>query len=871
MKKLLFICFVFICLSVYSQDLQKIDSLNVAIEKYSNTNNWKQLIEVYFEKGKIYYSESNYEDAQKHFLKVDSITKQYDFIDKNTVMALLLRSNISRSTFTYDGVEAANTLGEEALSNAKKIKDEELIYTIYKDLAYVKNLIDDHEEAKKMLDLAFQYYLKKEDHKRISWLYRIYGSHYNDVDSLKKSEAVRKEYIEYFRVHTDSIELAKALSDLGDFYQLKLNQCQKAMPYLQEAKLVYEETKVTNTRAYLYLIENLAICNADKEEYQLAYDYYKQAYNLRKDIVREDNDATTRKLEAKYQAEKKEQEIALLKSQNAIVEQQKNNQRYLIFGIIGLSSIAILFFFFLYRNKQKTTQKLKELDSFKSRLFANISHEFRTPLTLISGPIDKRLNQANLNDDDKNEFEMIQRNSSRLLNLVNQLLDLSKLESGHLNLKVAKGNLSLLLKALASSFLHTARQKNISYTISIAEINNVWFDKDVVEKTVVNLLSNAFKYTSEGGYVNFSTSIVENHVALYIENDSQKFTKSQIENLFNRFYQIDENAQGVGIGLSLVKELVTLSHGHISVENTSNNSVAFKVSLPILKAQFKPDEITDEIYEPAIVESKNTLVETDSQEDKIIDEDLPILLIVDDHEDIRNFIKSAFKNNYHIIEASNGEIGVEKALELIPDIIISDVMMPKLDGFQLSETLKKDERTCHIPIILLTAKADDVDRFIGLETGADDYIVKPFKIRGLETRVKNLMTSRERLRERYSQEIILKPKDIAISNFDEQFLEKVQNVLDQKLVESSFSIEEFSKAVGMSRMQLHRKLKAITGLSATEFIRSQRLKLAASLLKKSDANVSEIGYLVGFNDPSYFAKCFKEVYGCSPSEYASKA
>ncbi|WP_267156247.1 response regulator [Xanthomarina sp. F2636L] len=852
---------------MYSQDVKQ-DSLDNLLQQAKQNNSWKTTISLLYNKGKLYYSENNYEPAEKHFLSIDSIAKHNSYMDKNTVMALLLRANISRNTFTYDGTETANILGEEALSNAKKLNDEALIFAIYKDLAYTKNLKDDHTEAKAMLDLAFQYYLKQEDHKSISWLYRVYASHYNDVDSLKKSEAIRKEHLMYFRTHTDSLELANALGGLGYFYRLKMNQCEKAMPYLQEAKIIFENIQLTNIRSYLYLIENLAICHADRNEYPLAYEYYKQAYNLRKDIVRESNKVTTRQLEAKHQAIEKEQEIALLKSLNELSQQQKTNERYMLLGGIGLTSIAGLFFFFLYRNRQKTANKLQELDAFKSKFFANISHEFRTPLTLISGPIDKRLEHGELSDEDRNELQMIQRNSNRLLNLVNQLLDLSKLESGHLKLKVVQGNLSLLLKAITSSFQLIAKQKNIHYTLDIAEMDQAWFDKDVIEKTVINLLSNAFKYTPEGGYVRCSTSIIENRLEFCIENYSHQITKTQIENIFNRFYQADENAQGVGIGLSLVKELVTLSYGEISVESPSVNSILFKVDLPIFKENFHPNDLVEDPFIPSAIETNYVMVDAESPLEESIDEDLPILLVVDDQEDIRNFIKSAFKNTYQVVVASHGDIGVEKAIELIPDIIISDVMMPICNGFQLTETLKQDERTCHIPIILLTAKADDADRFMGLETGADDYLVKPFKMRGLETRVKNLINSRLKLRERYSQEIVLRPKDIAISNFDEQFLEKIQDVLDHKLTESSFNIEEFSKSVGLSRMQLHRKLKALTGLSATEFIRSQRLKLATDLLKKSDANVSEIGYTVGFNDPSYFSKCFKEAYGCSPSDFA---
>ncbi len=223
-----------------------------------------------------------------------------------------------------------------------------------------------------------------------------------------------------------------------------------------------------------------------------------------------------------------------------------------------------------------------------------------------------------------------------------------------------------------------------------------------------------------------------------------------------------------------------------------------------------------------------------------------------------------------VIEAKDGKEGIEKALEFIPDIIISDIMMPKANGLELCETLKKDERTNHIPIILLTARTGEKTQFEGLETGADDYIIKPFKIKHLETRVKNLVTSRNQLRDRYSQEVILKPMDISISSIDQKFIERTQTVLDEHLTDPGLNIEDFSKHLGLSRMQLHRKLKAITGFTATEFVRSQRLKLAASLLEKYDVGISEICYKVGFNSPSYFSKCFKEAFGCLPSEYAQK-
>jgi len=248
-------------------------------------------------------------------------------------------------------------------------------------------------------------------------------------------------------------------------------------------------------------------------------------------------------------------------------------------------------------------------------------------------------------------------------------------------------------------------------------------------------------------------------------------------------------------------------------------------------------------------------------------ENNPILLIVDDNADIRTYVSSLFESTYTILKAKNGQEGIDLAIERIPDIIISDIMMPVKTGIDLCNMLKVDERTSHIPIILLTAKAGEEHEIKGIKTGADDYVTKPFNEELLKTRVEKLIENRKKLQLRYSQEVILRPKDITITSVDEQFLERLQKVLDNKLLESSFSIENFSKAVGMSRMQLHRKLKALTGLSASEFIRSQRLKLAAQLLKKSEINVSQVGYSVGFNDHAYFSKCFKEMYHCTPSEY----
>jgi DNA-binding response OmpR family regulator len=391
-----------------------------------------------------------------------------------------------------------------------------------------------------------------------------------------------------------------------------------------------------------------------------------------------------------------------------------------------------------------------------------------------------------------------------------------------------------------------AAKKDIAFNIEVIDLEEAWYDRDVIEKIMANLLSNAIKYTKEEGRVTLRAHRKGDKALLSVENTALTMDPRSLEKLFDRFYQADSHTEGVGIGLSLVRELVHASHGTIQINAVNKGTFQIVAELPISRQAFKTEEIVVEklqgsntpIQKPPLVANVENLEEFTEADDR------PIILVAEDNADVRKLLNKSFSKEYKVIEAINGKQGTELALEWVPDLILSDIMMPEVDGLTFCQTIKSDERTSHIPVILLTARAGEEDQYKGLSTGADAYVTKPFKIKTLTTRVAHLIASRKALRNRYSQEIILKPKDIAITNMDELFLERVQNVLDNKLTESAFSIQEFSEAVGMSRMQLHRKLKALTGLSASEFIRSQRLKLAASLLQNSDANVSEIGYQV---------------------------
>lgn len=527
------------------------------------------------------------------------------------------------------------------------------------------------------------------------------------------------------------------------------------------------------------------------------------------------------------------------------------------------------------RLKEEEAIRLKKLNDLKSKLYTDISHEFRTPLTLISGPVDAKLSEGGLSDTDFSNFSMIKRNTNRLVALVDQLLHLAKLEKGKLKLKMEKGNLRLFLGMLVTSFEYRATQKKMRYIVSIKDLDTAFYDADALEKIVTNLLSNAFKYGIEGGFCQFEALIIEGRLNINVKNSVGERANIDLEELFTRFYQKNEFAEGAGVGLSLVKELVQLYKGEITVKMDEGDVINFKVDLPISDPDVERIKYTiaSDGEKDALKTACNNAEAILAEPSKIKNEsdELPILLIVEDQAEVREFLKSVWSKTYRLYEAENGKEGIQKALEVVPDLIITDVRMPVLDGIELCNRLKDDERTSHIPIILLTAGIDEEQELRGLRSGADDFVAKPFKLRILQTRVENLIETRKALRNRYSQELVLRAKDISVTPTDEIFLRRLQKVLDAHLSDPDFNAESFCAKVGMSRMQLHRKLLAFTGLSTTAFIRSQRLKQALHILKTSDASISEVAYTVGFNTPSYFIKCFKETYKKTPSEFLQTA
>ncbi len=524
--------------------------------------------------------------------------------------------------------------------------------------------------------------------------------------------------------------------------------------------------------------------------------------------------------------------------------------------------------------------RMQDMNKLKSRFFANISHEFRTPLTLIMGPL-KSLIAGTYKGDPTSQYRIMARNAERLLRLINQILDLSRLESGSVKLKASKLDIVKFLKPIAHAFTSYAERQFIDYKCTFPEESvEIYFEPDKIEKVVINLLSNAFKFTPEFKKIDVEVQDTPNAIKIMVRDAGIGIPADQLDYIFDRFYQIDNgDKKGSGIGLALTKEVVDLHKGKIEVESHAGKGTTFTVLLmkgkdhlpegTILDEESSKHQFEEDFKELEMVKNNGPLEEAEEQE-VMHEEDLPLVLIAEDNEDMRLFISEYLVSDYRIIEATNGEEALEAAVERIPDVIVSDIIMPKMNGYELCQKIKSDEKTSHIPIILLTAKASGESTEKGFELGADYYVTKPFNPKLLELRIKNMLKTRDQMRQQLTvlQETHVEPRDLKIASKDQEFLKKAIKCLEENLSNSNFGVDDLYRELGLSRTQLYRKLKGLVGQSANEFIRSFRLKRAAQLLKQQEMTISEVTYYVGFNDLQYFRYCFKKQFGSNPSEYA---
>ena len=552
---------------------------------------------------------------------------------------------------------------------------------------------------------------------------------------------------------------------------------------------------------------------------------------------------------------------------------------YLLF--LGEIFVFVIFLGGIFRSAEQKlhfsieqNSRLKELDNLKTSFFANISHEFRTPLTLILSP----LKDLRREFPEREVFRVMQQNAERLLALINQLLDLSKLEAGKMDMQLQKGDLAQFLNYLFSSFESLAQNKKILFQYEQSQLNYVVdFDKDKIEKVVTNLLSNAFKFTPQNGRVQVRVDYQKTQLLLKVHDFGIGIAPQRLPRIFDRFYQADSgdnrSYEGTGIGLALVKELVQVMKGSINVESKVGEGTIFTVILPMLE---EPTTSKVQATVPISVPKELEIMVTERPTEAIMGDGKEVLLIVEDNPELRAYIREIFAPHYYLLEASDGQEGLEKAIEELPDVIICDLMMPRLDGFGFCKAMKKNELTNHIPIVMLTAKATLTDRLEGLELGADDYLSKPFDRDELQVRVRNLIRQRQVLLQKYGK--INQPETLLKSEIEEnsvpqnrtidaQFLQKCEETLMKHLGESGFDVERFAEAMTISSVQLRRKLKAITGQGVIEYVRNFRLEKAAEMLANKTETVSEVAYKVGFESLSYFSKVFFEKYEKNPSEW----
>jgi DNA-binding response OmpR family regulator/nitrogen-specific signal transduction histidine kinase len=535
----------------------------------------------------------------------------------------------------------------------------------------------------------------------------------------------------------------------------------------------------------------------------------------------------------------------------------------------------------LEKQYQDQIDKIKEA---KIQFFINISHEIRTPLTIIVCSIERLIRNLTLNTEQEKDAISVEKNVNQMLSLTNELLEIQKMEIGNYQINVRNNDIVEFIKNLVFAIEPLANRQKIKLTFSSFKPSYfIWHDSNALEKAVINLISNAIKYTKTGGkvIVSINPSINNEYLEISVIDNGIGIKKENLSKIFDRFYHLSVNTDsyenGFGIGLSLTKNLIELHKGLISVKSEPEKGSDFTISLPMNEDTYSSEEKADKVIWKSdnlttlrsINKGAIPFQEIDLLNKKIdeLDAEKTTVLYIDDNIELLKIISNYLLETYNVVVAPNGKIGIEMANQYQPDIIISDIIMPEVDGFELCRNLKNNLNTSHIPIILLTARGDSESQFKGLEIGADYYFPKPFNINLLGLTIKNLIDSREKLRELFKNNTYKNPQDITTNSRDAEFLEKLIKYVDEHIGETELNINYLAQNLAMSRSTFFRKIKAITGTTGKEFVDSIRLKKAAELLIHSEMNISEVAYTIGHSNPQYFSKWFKAYYKVSPSEY----
>lgn len=548
---------------------------------------------------------------------------------------------------------------------------------------------------------------------------------------------------------------------------------------------------------------------------------------------------------------------------------QYNHQKMYIvlFSIILLLLIGIMVY--IYRTILMKRRIEEEANKAKLQFFTNISHELRTPLTLIADPVNYIIHDDNLNSQQRSMLQIVQRNVLVLTQLVSEILDFRKVQNGKMELRLSDFNLAESMKQWIKLFSASAQKKHIAISMDAPDAVMLRADQDKIERICYNLLSNALKYTSEGGEITLTAKEENGRVMISVADNGCGISSDELPYIFDRFYQAKNAGRGTGIGLAIVKAFTELHHGEVSATSVEGKGSTFTIHIPVRQkgeVTNQPTEKIEQLVEPSSAQEVPNQARHIDELIQPYQTDKPEVLIIDDNIDIRTYLRSVLSEKYNVSEAADGKVGLELARKIVPDIVLSDIMMPVMDGLAFCQQLKTDKAISHIPVILLTARSLDEQRAEGYEHGADAYLSKPFSLRLLLSRIDNLIESRKKLNQTWSKGV----EDDEIGNIsneiDKSFLKQLRKIIQENLANSDLSVEQIGDEIGLSRVQLYRKVKALTGYSPVEIVRKARLTRARHLLQTTERTVSEVAYAVGFSTPSYFSKCYKDEFGENPKK-----
>lgn len=810
-------------------------------------------------------------------------------------------SNLAQIYHLLQDYQQSTAYLEQVLDTAIVLEDEGLKAATRLKIGNDQKLSGQYDEALVNVRFALAYRKANGPERQINLPYQYLGSIFLAKGQLDSAHYYLSQGLDFSRKYSDAQIQSLCLLELGRVDQQR-GQLGQAITKWEEAKNTLPKNTFTK--------EEAEIAEALYEGYKAQNQSAKALAQLERFKLLQDSlygDANTKalaRMELRNEFEQEKQELAFTQ-EKAILEKDAQLRRQRSFQWISALALLVAGIFITiilryYRMRQRANEELQKLNEeilqqkeeledlsqVKSRFFTNISHELRTPLTIIGGMVDQiRKHPQKWLD---KGLAMIDRNNATLLRLVNQILDLRKLESGTIQLDLTHGDIIAYLRYIVESFQSFAESKRIRlHFLDYSKSVEMDYDAEKILQILSNLLSNAIKFTPEGGEVYMSVNQEEgkdeeeqDKLLIMVKDTGSGIPSDKLSHVFDRFYQVDDSAtregEGTGIGLALTKELVHLMKGDIQVESQIGKGTTFSLSLPVGKTSSN-----SELGSADQAELASTLVSKEMKglNTKAVEgvsnighgEELDHLLIIEDNADVVEYLQALIGESYVISVAGNGEEGIECAISEIPDVIISDVMMPIKDGFEVCDTLKNDERTSHIPIILLTAKVDTEAKMAGLRRGADAYLAKPFNEEELSIRLQNLLEIRQKLKQRY-QDLEFSPVEEEEGQLylEDTFITKLKEVIESKLEDTDMSIQEVCKEMGMSRSQLHKKVKALTNSSTTQIIRSIRLHKAKDLLQNADLTISEVAYDVGFKDPAYFSRSFSEEFGMSPRDFRNE-